>query len=190
MSTYIYLVRHGESPKDKGDERTRALTNKGRIDARRITELLKDVGIDIFFSSPYLRAILTIEDLANAAGRKVQIHEDLKEVVFQSDDRIMPDSELYPLVTKMFSDREWPSPGNETILGCQTRAVSVLKGIVHNYCGQKTVIGSHGAVMTLMMEYFDRKYDYDFLMKMSKPDVYRMEFDDERLMGVQRLWAE
>lgn len=37
---------------------------KGRSDANRISELLKDEGIDTFISSPYQRAIRTIEELA------------------------------------------------------------------------------------------------------------------------------
>lgn len=37
MNTYIYMVRHGESPKLEGDERTRGLTEKGTLDAHRVT---------------------------------------------------------------------------------------------------------------------------------------------------------
>ncbi len=60
METFIYMVRHGESPQTEGNERTRGLTDKGRSDAYRITELLKAEGIEVFVSSPYKRAILTI----------------------------------------------------------------------------------------------------------------------------------
>ena len=35
MNTYIYMVRHGESPKLEGDERTRGLTEKGILDAHK-----------------------------------------------------------------------------------------------------------------------------------------------------------
>lgn len=40
MQTYIYMVRHGDSPK-RGNERTRDLTEKGKLDAQRITSILK-----------------------------------------------------------------------------------------------------------------------------------------------------
>jgi phosphohistidine phosphatase SixA len=33
MKNIIYMVRHGESPKIEGNERTRGLTDKGRSDA-------------------------------------------------------------------------------------------------------------------------------------------------------------
>ncbi len=41
MSTYIYMVRHGESPKLEGNERMRGLTERGHMDARRVTDILK-----------------------------------------------------------------------------------------------------------------------------------------------------
>lgn len=115
MNTYIYMVRHGESPKVDGNERTRGLTDKGKEDAKRITEVLKNERIDIFYSSPYSRAVLTIKDLAKAAGKEIIVHEDLKEIVFSCDDKIMSDNDLYPLVSKMFQDREFPSPGGESV---------------------------------------------------------------------------
>ena len=39
--------------------------------------------------------------------------------------------------------------------------------------------------MTLMMNYFDEKYDFEFLMNTSKPDIYKMEFNEEQLMNVE-----
>lgn len=62
MNTYIYMVRHGESPKLDGGERTRGLTEKGSLDVHKVTDILKTEGIDTFISSPYKRAVLTIEN--------------------------------------------------------------------------------------------------------------------------------
>ncbi len=78
MRTYIYLVRHGDSPK-YGDERTRDLTEKGRLDAQRITDILKKEGIDVVISSPYRRSILTVQKVAEQIEKEVIVFEDLKE---------------------------------------------------------------------------------------------------------------
>ncbi|NOU96612.1 histidine phosphatase family protein [Paenibacillus sp. LMG 31456] len=188
MKTFIYMVRHGESPKTDGNERTRGLTDKGRLDAHIITELLKDEGIDTFVSSPYERAILTIEELARSLGKEVLAFEDLREIVFLSDDKILSEQELYPSVKKMFSDPDFSLPGGESITICQNRSIATLKKILKKYKGQKVVIGTHGAVMTLMMGYFDSQYDLDFLLKTSKPDIYRMEFNEEVLVEAKRIW--
>ncbi|MDF2652239.1 MAG: hypothetical protein K0Q73_8044, partial [Paenibacillus sp.] len=188
MKTFIYMVRHGESPKTEGNERTRGLTDKGRSDSRIITELLKEEGIDTFVSSPYRRAVLTIEEVARFLGKEILVFEELKEIVFSSDDKIMSDKELYPLVKKMFSDPDFSLPGGESITICQNRVIPIMKKILNENKGRKIAIGTHGAVMTMMMGYFDRQYDLDFLLNTSKPDIYKMEFDEEVLVGTERLW--
>ncbi|MBW7475792.1 histidine phosphatase family protein [Paenibacillus oenotherae] len=188
MSTFIYMVRHGESPKTEGTERTRGLTDKGKSDADRITELLREEGIEVFVSSPYQRAILTIQELARCSGQEVLIIEDLKERIFANEDSRMPDEELYPLLEKSFADPGFALTGGESNAACQRRAITVLKELLQAYRGRKIALGTHGAVMALMMGYYDHQYDLNFLLQTSKPDVYRMEFNDQELVEVRRMW--
>ncbi|MDF2661207.1 MAG: pgm3 [Paenibacillus sp.] len=190
MNTFIYMVRHGESPKTEGTERTRGLTEKGRADADRITELLKDEGIGVFVSSPYRRAILTLQELARHSRQKIIVFEDLKERIFLNEENRMPDADLFPLVEKSFADPNFSLEGGESNAECQTRAISVLKKLLQLYRGQKIAVGTHGAVMTLMMAFYDPQYDFDFLLQTSKPDVYRLEFDNQKLVQVNRLWGD
>ncbi|MBP1989646.1 histidine phosphatase family protein [Paenibacillus eucommiae] len=189
MKTFVYMVRHGESPKTEGNERTRGLTDKGQSDTYRITELLKGEEIEVFVSSPYQRAILTIQELARCAGQEIVVFEDLKERIFSNEDSRMPDKELIPLLEKSFSDPNFALTGGESNIVCQSRAIAVLKELLTIHHGRRIGLGTHGAVMTLMMGYYDKQYDLDFLMHTSKPDVYRMEFDDQALVEVKRLWS-
>ncbi|TKI78561.1 histidine phosphatase family protein [Bacillus mycoides] len=190
MNTYIYMVRHGESPKLEGNERTRGLTEKGILDAQRITEILETEGIDTFISSPYKRAMLTIEESANYHEKEIVVYENLKECRFLSEDKIISDKEVYPLVKKMFSNPDFTLTGGESYVDCQRRVVKILKEILMDFQGHKIVVGTHGLVMTLMMNYFDNQYGLEFLMNTSKPDVYKLEFKDEQLINVERLWRE
>jgi len=184
------MVRHGESPKDGDNERTRGLTAKGMADARIVTAILKEEEIHTFISSPYRRATLTIEELAQSMGKEIMVFEDLKEIVFLSDDKILPEHDLYPTVIKLFNDCNYSLPEGESIADCQARAINKFKQILSNYKGQKIAMGTHGAVMTLIMGFFDCQYDLEFLLKTSKPDIYRMEFDGEQLIDVKRLWKK
>ncbi|HDR7712162.1 TPA: histidine phosphatase family protein [Bacillus cereus] len=188
MSTYIYMVRHGESPKLEGNERMRGLTERGHMDARRVTDILKAERIDTFISSPYNRAMLTIEELANFHEKEIVVYENLKECMFLSEDQVISDKEVYPLVQKMFSNPDFARTEGESYADCQRRVVKVLKEILMDFRGCKIVIGTHGLVMTLMMNYFDKQYGFEFLMNTSKPDIYKMEFKEEQLMNVERLW--
>lgn len=187
MTTIIFMVRHGESPKE-GNERTRDLTDNGKQDARKIAEFLKKEGIDVFVSSPYKRAVETIRGLAEQAGKEVKIIEDLRERVFASGDTRISDKELLPLLKKSFADPNFFLPGGESNAACQKRAVAELEDLLETYQGSKVVIGTHGAVMALMMGYYDNRYGLDFLLQSSKPDVYRMEFGDHELIGIGRVW--
>ncbi|MES9666322.1 histidine phosphatase family protein [Bacillus cereus] len=190
MNTYIYMVRHGESSKLEGNERTRGLTEKGILDAHRVTEILETEGINTFISSPYKRAMLTIEESANLHEKEIVVYENLKECRFLSEDKIISDKEVYPLVKKMFSNPDFTLTGGESYVDCQRRVVRVLKEILMNFQGHKIIIGTHGLVMTLMMNYFDNQYGLEFLMNTSKPDIYKLEFKEEQFMNVERLWRE
>lgn len=94
-----------------------------------------------------------------------------------------------PQLESMFLDPVYPLPGGESNQDCQKRAVAVLTRILGDYQGHQIAIGTHGIVMTLMMGYFNSRYGgFEFLMQTSKPDIYRMEFEEERLIEVRRLW--
>jgi 2,3-bisphosphoglycerate-dependent phosphoglycerate mutase len=188
MSTFVYMVRHGESPKE-GNVRTRGLNEKGYLDAQRLTDILKDEEIDAVVSSPYIRSIITVEKLAQQIGQEVLVFEDLKERRFSSEVNRVSDKELVPLLKKSFSESNFSLVGGESNADCQKRAIKVLKKLLDIFRDKKVVIGTHGAVMTLMMGYFDNTYDLNFLHSTSKPDIYKMEFNEQELVNVQRLWG-
>lgn len=188
MNTVIYMVRHGESPKE-GSERTRGLTDKGYLDAQRVTDILKDEKIDAVVSSPYIRSLLTVEKIAQQIGQEVLVFEDLKERIFSPENKRLEDKELVRILEKSFFDANFSLEGGESNADCQKRAIRVLKELLDTMRNKKVVIGTHGAVMTLMMGYFDSTYDLDFLNSTSKPDIYRMEFNEQELLNVQRIWG-
>ncbi|MFB6469098.1 histidine phosphatase family protein [Cytobacillus sp. Hz8] len=186
MNTFIYLVRHGDSPKI-GDERTRGLTNKGELGSHRVTNLLKNESINAVLSSPYTRSILTVEKLAKEIGQEVVVYEDLKERIFSAENNRISDKELIPLLEQSFFDVEYALQGGESNADCQKRAIKLLKELLTLYQGCKVVIGTHGLVMTLMLKYYDDKYNLNFLLHTLKPDIYRMEFNGQELVEVTRL---
>lgn len=42
--------------------------------------------------------------------------------------------------------------------------------------------------MVLIMSYYDKKYNYDFWKILSMPDIYKLTFEDEKLLNVKRIW--
>jgi 2,3-bisphosphoglycerate-dependent phosphoglycerate mutase len=186
MKTIVYMVRHAESPYNEGTERTRGLTLKSRENAAKVTELLKNEGIHTIISSPYARAVLTLEGLAAALKLDIQIIEDLRERHFS--DEFIADEDFTSAEQQMFEHPDYALPGGESNRVCQNRAVGVLKQILEAYPGKKIAIGTHGHVMTLMMNYFDSSYGLHFMNQNSKPDIYQLQFDEMKLEKVTRLW--
>lgn len=183
METTIYMVRHAESPYTEGNERTRGLTLEGKMNAGKITDILKDEGINIIISSPYARAVLTVERLAGELDLDIQIFEDLRERHFS--DRMITNEEFMPAMKRMFDDPAYALPGGESNTVCQERSVGVMKYILEEYKGKKIAIGTHGNVMTLMMNYFDTTYGWDFMIQTKKPDIYKLLFKDLELKEVK-----
>ena len=186
MKTTIYMVRHAESPYDEGDERTRGLTEKGKRDAEKVTKLLFGEGIDMVISSPYSRAVLSVEGLAQHLNVEVKTFENLRERHFSSEHI----HDLMYEIRENFYNFKYALPGGESNADCQKRAIVTLKAILKEHKGKNMVIGTHGLVMTLMMNYFDSTYGLEFLDQLKKPDIYKMEFEDQELKEVSRMWDE
>ncbi|WP_214801346.1 histidine phosphatase family protein [Exiguobacterium sp. ERU656] len=185
--TTVYFVRHAESPKTDLDERTRGLTDGGQMAAQHVTTYLKDKKIDLFFSSPYQRSLLTIEGAALYFGKDIQIDEDLRECDFSGQNQTMPQADVYPLVRQMFADHTFSRDGSETFRSCQHRGVQSLTAILKNHPGKRIVIGTHGLIMTTILHHFDAMYDFDFLRQTTKPDIYRLTFTGTELVTVSRI---
>jgi len=188
MKTTIYMVRHAQSPYDEGTERTRGLTAKGMADVEKITEMLKGEGIDVLISSPYRRAILSIEGVAQYLGLEITVFEELREKHFS--DQMIGEEKLWLAIQESFNDFSYTMLGGESNADCQSRAISIVSKVLKANAGKKIAIGTHGMIMTLMMNYFDSTYGFEFLRKLSKPDIFKLTFEDTELIEVTRLWNE
>jgi len=85
-NTILYFVRHAQSIYVEGSERTRGLTEQGRLDAERVKDLLIGEQPDVFVSSHYKRAVETILPLAKACNCEINLEEDLRERTLSATD--------------------------------------------------------------------------------------------------------
>ncbi|WP_410720301.1 histidine phosphatase family protein [Brevibacillus sp. SIMBA_076] len=70
----------------------------------------------------------------------------------------------------------------------RSRAVAALQEILDRYRGKKIAIGTHGNIMTIMMNHYDKQYDFAFWKKTTMPDIYKLSFDEDTLVNVKHLW--
>lgn len=182
--TNLYFVRHAHSAYTP-DELGRPLSDRGLIDAKTVTELLKTEGIDYVYSSPYKRAIQTVEGVAKYIDREIEIENDYKERILSEK----PVEDFTVAITKVWEDFDFHWKSGESNHVAQNRGVKVTLQLLEKHEGKNIVVGTHGNLMVLIMNYFDKKYDLDFWNKLEMPDVYKLSFNGKNLRDVQRIWG-
>ncbi|SFB61693.1 2,3-bisphosphoglycerate-dependent phosphoglycerate mutase [Cohnella sp. OV330] len=184
IHTFIYLVRHAESPFIEGMERTRGLSGKGKADAAKIRSLLYKIGIDFFISSPYERAIQTIKPLADRCKKGIILMEDLRErQIGQFREFTFKDAKR-----KVYSDFSYAFTEGESSYDAQKRAINPIKQVLNQYAGKRIVLGTHGDIMTLILNHFNKEYDFEFWESTTMPDIYELMFDGTQIVQVARKW--
>ncbi|WP_186577026.1 histidine phosphatase family protein [Aquibacillus kalidii] len=187
METVLYMVRHAQSPYIVGQERTRGLSLQGETDVKRITEIMSKEKVDMVISSPFARAILTVEGIAKERHLEIVEVEELKERLVGGDGQL-DEVELEEAIRQSFEDKDFCLPGGESISQAKERAIPIITNLLRKYKGQHIVIGTHGNIMTAIMGYYDSHYNYDFWKHTAKPDIYKLTFVGENLHNVERLW--
>ena len=187
VNTTIYMIRHAKSPVVGGQELTRELSTQGLIDAKKVADIMDNKKIDLIVSSPYKRAIQTIEEIATNKDIEIIVYEELRERQLKGAFKLTED-EIYQAIKTSFEDIDFHLTDGESIRDVQNRAMPVIKNLLNNYEGKTIIIGTHGNVMTIIMNYFDKAYGYEFWKNTSKPDIYKLVFSGENLLSVHRLW--
>ncbi|HHK5550072.1 histidine phosphatase family protein [Bacillus anthracis] len=180
--TTIYFVRHAHSTYTK-EERERPLSEKGQLDAENVTSLLKDAHIDVVISSPYKRAIQTVQGIANTYNASIEIEEDLRERLLSSE----PVADFNDAIENVWEDWSFAYEGGESNDVAQRRAVICMQNILKKYKDKNIVIGIHGNIMVLLMNYFDSKYDFQFWKTIRMPDIFKLNFHNEDLVSAERI---
>ncbi|EJQ47938.1 2,3-bisphosphoglycerate-dependent phosphoglycerate mutase [Bacillus wiedmannii] len=180
--TTIYFVRHAHSTYTK-EEWERPLSEKGLLDTQHVTRLLKDKHIDVVISSPYKRAMQTVQGIANTYNLSIQLEEDLRERLLSKE----PVQDFNDALKKVWEDWTFVYEGGESNDVAQRRAVICMQSILKKYKGKNIVIGTHGNIMVLLMNYFDSKYDFQFWKTLHMPDVYKLTFDNNCFISAERI---
>lgn len=183
--TQLYLVRHAHSEYTP-EELTRPLSEKGKLEAEYVTELLKKEKIDAVCSSPYKRAVETVEGIAHYIDQEINIYEGIRERTLSS----RPVQNFDEAISLVWEDPAFSLEGGESNLTAQKRGVHGIFKIIEEYNGKNVVIGTHGNIMVLIMSYFDPQYDIRFWRRLEMPDIYCLTFDDKNLKSVKRIWTQ
>lgn len=162
----IYLVRHGQTDWNKlrifnGSTETE-LNNTGILQSQKLKEDLKDIHIDICFSSPQKRALQTREIIFDGI---YYIDNRLAEIEcgeFEGKEEI---KETFEAFWKASRTGEM---GTERFNHFLNRTCEFCDMIVNEYKDSNVLIVTHAANARVFNYYFSGKpKDYDFLKPVS-----------------------
>ena len=188
METRIYMVRHADSPFVFGQEQSRGLSEQGKADAVKVADLLDPFNIHVVCSSNYVRSVQSVQEVADRKKLPIIEYDELRERPIKGLDYKLPWEVLLVAIEKSFNNIDFALDGGETTREAQRRAVPIIEEILSEHKGKNIVIGTHGNIMTIIMNYYDKHYGYDFWMNTSKPDIYEMIFKGNELEVINRIW--
>lgn len=180
--TEVYFIRHAQSDRLYHDELTRPLTREGFAYSEKLAEILKDKGIKHIISSPYTRALQTVEGLAKALGLETEIHEDLRERCAGKwhGDR------FFDFVEKQWADFDYRIEGGESLREVQNRNINALSELLQKYSGSAIALATHGTALSTIINYFYPKYSFDDFLKIADlmPLVVKTKLDLTPVGGI------
>lgn len=178
--TIVYFVRHAQPDHDHEDDMTRPLTEEGWEDTALVLDTLKDKEIDIFYCSPYLRSMCTIQSTADFYG--MEIHTDMRLREREKG----PGGNVKGLLQKRWEDFTFCEEGGESIAQTQKRNIEVLQEILAANTGKNIVIGTHGTALSSIMNYYRPEFNCDDFLRIVDwmPYIVELDFEGNELVGV------
>ncbi len=183
--TKVFFIRHSEPDYSNHDDLLRPLTAKGIQDRKIATDYLEDKKIDIVLSSPYKRAVQTLEDFADKFGFKIETIEDFHERVVGGEwiDNFLDFSK------NQWADFDYKLEGGECLHDVQARNIAALKEVLRKYEGKNIAIGTHGTALSTIINYYDKSFGYADFEKIRNvmPWIVAFEFDGEKCISIKNL---
>lgn len=176
----VLLIRHATPvpPAHHSDEYTRPLTDLGLQQAETLARELEAVQLDAVYSSPYLRAMQTVQPLAAARGLSVQPVEDLREHRLSSESI----NHWRDTLEQAWLDFDFLPYTGESMRETQTRAWAALESLAGKHSSgtsESTIaLGGHGTAFSLLLHKLEPRVNAVFHLAMPMPAVYALEFDD------------
>jgi 2,3-bisphosphoglycerate-dependent phosphoglycerate mutase len=166
---------HRDGPGSQWNDRP--LSDKGIRAAEELAVTLAAERPIAIYSSPYRRAIQTVEPLADRVGIAIQIVEDLRERLLGSH---LSDGWQHHM-SRAWENFDYALEGGESSREAQRRVLSVLDDLRSRHRAGTIVAASHGNLIALALNAIVPTVNHNFWRSMRLPDVYRLEWVDSHL---------
>lgn len=179
MDKVIYIVRHCSA---EGQSPHADLTAEGIVQAEKLAAFFDEVEVDRIVTSPFVRARMTAEPLAERKGLYFEEDSRLAERTLSSYDF----EDWLLKLEDSFLDVHLKYEGGESSHEAMERVCNVVEELPD---GSKTVLVTHGNLMTLLLRCYDEHVGFAEWQALTNPDVYRVHVTEVGA-NVERIWRE
>lgn len=170
----IYVIRHCEA---EGQARHARLTERGFIQAEKLVDVLSLIPIERIISSPFLRAIQTIEPLAKHKKIEIEQDERLAERILSEN----PLSNWLDVYKETYHNIDLKFPGGESTREATERVLDLLNDM-RQAPEEHIVLVSHGNLISLLLcSLFPDMDGYEIWENLRNPDIIQLQFDRNRV---------
>ena len=177
MSKKIYLIRHCQAT---GQPATAELTEVGLKQAEALAKRLNEAGIQRIISSPYRRAIQSIEPFA--FQQKIVIETDERLIERKLCEGHLPD--WFEKLQETFIDLDLKLTGGESSREAMARGVALIQELIDE--SVPVAVVTHGNLLALILKHYQDEVDFDFWKNLQNPDIWLLELASENVQ-IKRL---
>lgn len=174
--TTIYLTRHGQTQwninKRLQGWKNSPLTELGISQAKALSERIKDMQVDVIYTSPIERAYKTAEIIRGSKNIDIITHDGLKELNYgEWEGSTIDEIERNPKYSKQLDNlfnnpKEYIPFGGETYEHLIERIDSTMKEILNNNKNKKVLIVTHGMTLKALLHYFNEDMTLEDIVKL------------------------
>ena len=176
-ATTMLVVRHaaptllavGSLPEVDNE---RGLSAEGQRAAADLAARLHMAPITAIYSSPYRRAIETVEPLAARLELQVRVRDDLAERWLA--DRILEEEEWLDAYRRTWDDIDLRPQGGEARRTTQDRALAALADLRRQHAGETVVVSSHGGLIGCLLRAMDEDMAFERALEMPMPALFEL----------------
>lgn len=165
----IYVIRHCKA---EGQSSESPLTAIGFRQAIELAAFFANVKVEQIISSPYKRAIQTIQPLAERLKVEIEIDSQLEERVLSTE----PLPDWFEKLRKTFDNHNLKFEGGESSEEAASRIIEVVESVFKSDF-ENTIIVTHGNLMALLLNHYNKQFGFVEWSNLSNPEIYLLNSD-------------
>jgi len=174
----IYLLRHCKAT---GQEYNAKITSEGKESSIKLIPILSKLNINEIHCSPMTRAIDTVIPFAEKNKIHINTTEVLQERILSFD--VIPDWKSH--LEKTFLDFDYKLEMAESSNDALKRIFTFVKSLEND---KNHLIVSHGNLLSLLINKYDKKFGFMESLKMENPDLFKLDLINEKVehLGIDK----